>query len=125
VADVLRLVREDVARTRASGYVLLGDLNAGPGDASVRTLAAATPDACGVRTARCRSTIPVRDNARQIRATPSVRVDHVLVAGMTVREAYVPDPGALVPRRDGAAADMRWWQLSDHLPVVATLSPGS
>jgi endonuclease/exonuclease/phosphatase family metal-dependent hydrolase len=123
-ADVLRLVREDAERTAVSGYVLLGDLNAAPGEASVRALAAAAPDACTVRTARCRPTIPVRDNARQTRATPSVRVDHVFVDRMTVREAHVPDPGALVPHRDGAAADMRWWQLSDHLPVVATLSPG-
>jgi endonuclease/exonuclease/phosphatase family metal-dependent hydrolase len=98
-----RLV-EEIAATRSTHVVLLGDLNCGRGSIAYRRVSAVLSDAH-------RTVDPARVRATYPSYRPVLRIDHVFVAsGLEVRDAEVLGFGLAR-------------EASDHLPLIVTLRP--
>ncbi|XVV10013.1 endonuclease/exonuclease/phosphatase family protein [Actinoplanes sp. CA-131856] len=127
--------------------VLTGDLNVKPWDAAARTLADGMTDAWADRNpdaseeakctisndkvagpAECGLTNKVRTIKHYVtgsqRELPVRRIDYVFFRPSTdyqVSDALVPDLDAQVLKKDGSKSTRKYWEVSDHLPIVATL----
>ncbi len=101
-----RRVVEEIAATRSTHIVLLGDLNCGRGSIAYRRLSTVLLDAP-------RTVDPARVRATYPSYRPILRIDHVFVAsGLEVRDSEVLGFGLARV-------------ASDHLPLIITLRPRS